>query len=184
MIPLRIPSVITFGHGAVARSFHHGTRRPAGSLSLSRDAAANKATRSRTEPRRARFIKVAESDESTCFRGLEHEDVLLPAGRLQLRPIVGSVEQRVLRPGDHAGGPRGVPEPSWLIRRPATRRIRATSVARSPVGPSIAETGNEENVVILHLTLAGRSRLPARTSAAETSRVVLSFPRRSFPSKS
>lgn len=49
-------------------------------------------------------------------RGLEHEDILLPAGWLQFRPVVDSVEQHVLRPSDLAGGPYGVPKPSWLIR--------------------------------------------------------------------
>ncbi|EGI69262.1 hypothetical protein G5I_02027 [Acromyrmex echinatior] len=49
-------------------------------------------------------------------RGLEHEDVLLPAGWLQFRPIVDSVEQHVFRPSDLVGGLRGVPKPSWLIR--------------------------------------------------------------------
>lgn len=59
-------------------------------------------------------------------RGLEHEDVLLPAGWLQFRPVVDSVEQHVFRPSDLAGGPRGVPKPPWLITcRPAGGRTRA-----------------------------------------------------------
>lgn len=49
-------------------------------------------------------------------RGLEHEDILLPAGWLQFRPVVDTVEQHVPRPSDLAGGPYGVPKPSWLIR--------------------------------------------------------------------
>lgn len=69
-------------------------------------------------------------------RGLEHENVLLPAGRLQLRAVVDSV---VLRPGDLAGGLPGVPEPPWLIRRPTrSRRIRASHGAA--IGPSITQT--------------------------------------------
>lgn len=71
-------------------------------------------------------------------RGLEHENVLLPAGRLQFRAVVDSVEQRVLGPGDLAGGPPGVPKPPWLIRCPARRRIRASHGAT--IGPSITQT--------------------------------------------
>lgn len=92
--------------------------------------------------------------------GLEHEDVLLPAGRLQFRPFVDSVERRVLRPGDHADGPRGLPKPSWLIRRPARRRIRATTVTGSCIGPSITKTGRDVTGsrtlhLVLHTICAG-----------------------------
>lgn len=66
-------------------------------------------------------------------RALEHENVLLSAGWLQFRPVVDSVEQHVLRPSDLAGGPHGVPKPSWLIRivlqddEPAPRASHGTA---------------------------------------------------------
>ncbi|XP_076301065.1 uncharacterized protein LOC143219109 isoform X2 [Lasioglossum baleicum] len=48
--------------------------------------------------------------------GLEHEDVLLPARRLQLRPVVDVQQHRgILRDRDD-GSPRRA-DPSWLIRR-------------------------------------------------------------------
>lgn len=53
------------------------------------------------------------SIQSSCFRGLEHDDVLLPAGRLQLGPIV-RVQQQPRDRRDHDGAP---PCASWLIRR-------------------------------------------------------------------
>lgn len=85
----------------------------------------------RVSQARSQIAELPNKKKIDCFRGLEHENVLLPAGRLQFRAVVDSVEQRVLRPGDLADGPRGVPKPPWLIRRPGRRRIRATSVTRS-----------------------------------------------------
>lgn len=53
------------------------------------------------------------SIRSSCYRGLEHDDVLLPAGRLQLGPI-GCIQQQPRDRRDHDGAP---PYASWLIRR-------------------------------------------------------------------
>lgn len=69
------------------------------------------------------------SIRSSCYRGLEHDDVLLPAGRLQLGPI-GCIQQQPRDRRDHDGAP---PCASWLIRPfPATRwpRMEATGSLR------------------------------------------------------
>lgn len=90
-------------------------------------------------------------------RGLEHEDVLLPAGWLQFRPVVDSVEQHVLRPSDLAGGPRGVPKPPWLITcRPAGGRTRAPRASHTASFTKLGSqkktcTGREVGRETLHL---------------------------------
>ncbi|KYM99580.1 hypothetical protein ALC62_09689 [Cyphomyrmex costatus] len=114
-------------------------------------------------------------------RGLEHEDVLLPAGWLQFRAVVDIVEQHVLRPSDLAGGLRGVPKPSWLIRivlqddGPALRTSHATLHKTSIIKTCTWGGRWEGNVApsLLHLGHLRRTR--SRLSTCESIHRELSF---------
>lgn len=90
-----------------------------------------------------------EKDEWFCFRGLEHEDVLLPAGRLQLGSVV-RVQQQPHGPCDHDGGSSGA---SWLIRR-FRRPWDRERKQRDPFDAGI--TALTWSIIVLALLLTGR----------------------------
>ncbi|KAF3429903.1 hypothetical protein E2986_10944 [Frieseomelitta varia] len=105
--------------------------------------------RDRTPRSLMRFDFCSQIPMGGLRRGLEHEDVLLPAGGLQLGSVV-CVQQQPHGPCDHDGGSSGA---SWLIRR-FRRPWDREREQRDPFDAGI--TALTWSIIVLALLLTGR----------------------------